>query len=694
MPRSIGATVENNFVRGVVTEFSGFNFPENACVAADNCEFTDRGKIIRRRGIKFEEGYAYFNYTFDPALDAINEYFWKTPGGQGEVSFVCLQLGTTIHFYKVGLTNVSSNKNSFTYNLDLVKAAGAPTTRGLHVGWSSGSEVMVVTHPYCPPIEFTYDPVLDTFVARTLSVKIRDFKIQNNSQDPAFRPATLSDSMRYDLYNQGWTADTLGPGPTLSGGFSYYSSGTRFDGTISGGTQTNRYPSLSELLWYYKVPAYQGIRYGYYPTDDIIAKDFGTGFAPRGKFILDAFYQDRSSVSGIAGLPVVSSGYQRPSCSAFLGGRLFVSGVNSQGFSNKIWFSQVMTDLKNEYNFYQQGDPTSEINFELLPNDGGEITILEAGRIIQMSTIKNALVVFTTNGVFGIQGSEGTGFRANDFSIERLNDSGVYNSLSFVSVENIPVWWTQDSINTLEGESLSLKVKNISAGTVQSIYDEIPGTCKALAKGAYNRLTKEITWLYSEDEDNPSVYSRIMVLNVQTQAFYFHSISPGADVVGQVVVAGIGSDGTTSIPVEPQTKFVVVYQYNSRVTFAELENEGLQDWPELTPANYLSYFVTGYRVRGEIHRKFNSSYLSVVTEYSDDNSCFVQLIGDYSNTPTTGKHSNSQQACRDDMGFDYNVRKLKMRGFSKVNQFRFESEGNKPFGIVGWVVYEGVGERV
>jgi hypothetical protein len=685
MSRSVGTAVENTFVRGIVTEFSGFNFPENACVDADNCEFTEKGEVIRRLGFRLEDSFAFFAYTFDPALDRVNEFFWKTPGGQGEIAFVVVQLGTTLHFYKLGATNLSSNKNSFTYNLDLVKAPGAPTTRNQDCRFTAGSEVLVVTHPYCDPIEFTYVPLTDTFASRQIVVKVRDLKLLNPNETAGNRPATVTASQRYDRYNMGWTLGTMdhpsSAVPTPTGG-------------SLGFTYVNRqlvYPSLSELPWYYKNLQYSGLRYAWYSGDDLAQREIGVTFAPRGRFVLEAFNQDRSAISGVPGIPTITSGFQRPTAAVFLGSRLFVGGVATQGFSNKVYFSQIITDVKNNYDFYQKGDPTSELSFELLPNDGGEITILEAGRIVQLAVIKNALMVFTTNGVWSIQGSEGVGFKANDFSVERVSDIAVYNPLSFVTVESFPLWWAQDAIYTIEGEGGSLKAKNLTSQTIQSLYDEIPQACKATAKGVYNRLTQEVSWLYSDQEATPRVYNRVLVLNIKTQGFYTYSVSNGASVVGHVVISGLRSN---TRPVDPTNKQLVFYNSNSLFTFGEMNKGTYQDWSDLIPTNYVSTFTTGYRIRGELQRKANSMWLSVVSKSDADSSCNVGLMSDYTNTGDTGKWSNFQQAIRNDEDRDYVIRKLKMRGTGKVNQFKFTSEGNKPFNIIGWVAHESVADRV
>jgi hypothetical protein len=45
MPAQVLSTVENNFTKGFVTEFTGLNFPENAATDTDNCLYDIVGHV-------------------------------------------------------------------------------------------------------------------------------------------------------------------------------------------------------------------------------------------------------------------------------------------------------------------------------------------------------------------------------------------------------------------------------------------------------------------------------------------------------------------------------------------------------------------------------------------------------------------------------------------------------------------------
>ena len=111
MPQTLA--IQNNFLGGLKTEFTGLNFPENACVNVDNCVFTLLGDMLRRNGINFEANY--FLNNINTTNVAISEYRWKNAGGDGETEILVLQVGGTLYFFTSSsstLTNPLSTKRS------------------------------------------------------------------------------------------------------------------------------------------------------------------------------------------------------------------------------------------------------------------------------------------------------------------------------------------------------------------------------------------------------------------------------------------------------------------------------------------------------------------------------------------------------------------------------------------------------
>src|SRR5690349_19732939 len=98
MARQAAVSVENNFSRGLITEASGLNFPENACTETYNCEFNLDGSVNRRLGFDFEANYE--TKTINRTNSVVRPYLWKNVAGNGDVTLLVVQVGLTIYFYE------------------------------------------------------------------------------------------------------------------------------------------------------------------------------------------------------------------------------------------------------------------------------------------------------------------------------------------------------------------------------------------------------------------------------------------------------------------------------------------------------------------------------------------------------------------------------------------------------------------
>ena len=705
MARASGTSVENNFTKGFLTEFSGFNFPENACAETLNCVFDQTGSVSRRLGLALEE------VDNPPAVPYTNDsiftsFVWKAAGYRSENSFLVHQVANNLHFYRILSNKIADNKTSFTFDLNTMSTGGAPGL--IACQFANGSGRLFVANPDTEPFYLKYDADTETISAVAISVRIRDFRVLLDGYDITenmpFPLAATNQAYVYNIKNQGWT-DTLIAGWNFQG--------------------NNEYPNKGQVWWYFRDATANSrpIYMNFAPQFRYKFQDLGASLAPRGTFILDAFNQDRNAVSGLTGLPTLSSRNKRPGCNAFINGRLFLSGVEADGYNGVVYFSNILKDADDDIRFYQNGDPTSEVNPQLLPNDGGTFIIPEAGRIIRMIPVKSTLVIFATNGIWVVQGNEGVGFTATDFTIEKISDEPCIENQSYVVVSTFPIWWTNEGIHTLQSSNIgAINSQSLTEKTIQTFYDGIPLASKRYVKAGYNSLTKEIFWLYSSDSSNPQAYNRVLVLNLKTEGFYLHSLPATysiVDIVSPPVAestvetvnvtnnagATVVNSAAAAVTVDQyddfnpdslgNVKFVIKYLTN-KIGFAKFQNTGLKDWADLAAPgiDYSSYFITGPRVRGEGHRKFQENYVTVFSRYKANGSCWMYSIWDYGNNTNSNRWGTPQQAIVLNANFNYYSRRLKIRGNGRAVQFRFESEGNKPFDILGWSAFETVNERV
>ena len=716
MARASAINVENSFTRGLITEASGLNFPENACTETFDCVFEQTGKVVRRKGFNYENSYIFDN---DISINGrvITEYRWENVAGDGNVTFIVTQIGNNLRFYEEDANeSLSSGQKGFTVDLSSYRTKSKDKVRKYHCQFASGNGYLFVSHPYVEPIYVEYKPNNDTVVVREIDIKIRDFDGVSDGTSPGERPSTLTDEHKYNLYNQSWYGEVgiVGDGDTVENPLENWTA------------DRDDYPSNADVWWYYKDATDR------FDHRNVERFEIGNTRAPRGHYILDAFEQNRTSASGIAGLEKVSSNGNRPVACAFFAGRVWYGGVNYQDFNSNIYFSQLATTRPQYSKCYQDQDPTSEILHDLLPTDGGLIVIPEIGNIVKMMPIQSALVIFASNGVWSITGSQGIGFTANDYSITKISSISSLSHLSFVDVKGFPFWWNDNGIYTVSGadQLANLEVKSVTEQTIKTFYLDIPPECRVYAKGAYNERDNIIQWVFRSTEFSDSiqsryVYNRVLNLNLNTGAFYPWKIQELEDVRVCGIVCSAGKTASEAQVVitdndeveitdsvleevyvlekssKPNDESFRYYCYDKisgtkgNFTWSEAFNDELMDWKKIDNVgmSYDSYFITGYKVHGDAAKDFQSNYVWVYVDDVLDGSCYFQGIRDYATSGNSGKYSTSQQVYVDLPNRSIQIRKFKVRGQGKTMQLKFRSEQGKPFSITGFSILETAPEQ-
>ena len=454
----------------------------------------------------------------------------------------------------------------------------------------------------------------------------------------------------------------------------------------------------------------------------------GNSAAPKGHYILDAFYMQRNGLTGSGigayttqGIPITTSWTARPSCIAFFMGRVFYSGVDAEGYRSSVYFSQVIERDEQIGMCYQSNDPTSEHAFDLLANDGGVIKILDIGRIVDLKTFGKTLFVFAENGVWAISGTQTSPFSAKDYTVSKVSSFGLFSPLSIVELGETPVWWNYEGIYALGKDQTGFEstVTKLSETTIQTFYDKIPAASKTYAKGEFNDQANIVYWLYaSEEKSDPFDYDSVLVFDVQTNAFYPLKLSvSNHKITGLIAIRGLepnkqqhpvthtsmstvtttaGDPVTIEVSIgtsisEKLFKFITVRRSDNLMTFSDMVSDTYLDFSSSgSPEGYEAYFITGYRIRGELMKKFQTNYLVVMTESlgGTTEECYVQGIWDYRTSSTTGRFTNPQQVYQYFSNTTYQRRKLRIRGNGYSLQFKFYGTPGKPFIIIGWAGFE------
>jgi len=511
-------TSVNNFVGGLVTDYHELNTPENVTTDEDNCDIDRKGSRRRRKGIQLEPGYSAAAITTTSSTYH-KTYVWKSVANKGDLTFLVVQTGSALAFYDQSSDPLSDGILGFSVNLDSHLAVGQTSTADTGIQVDSGKGALFVVGAKIDPFYLTYDEASNTITEHDIEFGIRDLEELDTVEDNDALLATITTERLYDLHNQGWNQ-----GDKLCYDLKT-TTGSQYDNVLDFYRATRGvYPPKTKPWWV-------GKRVGDNATDvfdpsgqyDMI--EGGNTLSPIGHFILNPFYKDRGLISGLAINPVIEE--ERPTAVAFHAGRVFY------GFQNKVLYSQIIEDdLGVVGKCYQDADPTAEDISDLIDTDGGVIPISASGNILGLFPVENSLIVFSTNGVWAINGDTlGQGFLATGYSVSKISSLDAVSTRSIIDVEGVPVWMGENGIYALAASQSKdgFSVANILEGKIQNFYDDILPLSKKYASGAYDRVRKTIIWIYSSEDPTTTanLYRCDKVLNYDTilQAYYPYTIA-------------------------------------------------------------------------------------------------------------------------------------------------------------------------
>lgn len=772
MPQQVAIAVENNFTKGLITESTGLNFPENAATDTDNCEYTLVGNVLRRQGIDYEENYALNSLSRSNV--AISTYKWNNAGGDGNTQVIVTQTGRYLRFWSVTdsteASPLSQHLLDSSINISDYTAVGASYDNSQEATYADGNGFLFIFHPNCDPFFCTYNNGVIT--GTKINIQIRDLTgIPEIGYAVNYRPGTLTTEHNYNLQNQGWTlgqawsatstdgqtaqptgprfwnvsaVGTPSPGQVvnvrgtipgnatdyceLSGTVTSFAAGVltlnvysvyttllgsqfsswTFTPTNTGYISTwlaaeNSYPSNADVWWRFRNAS--GV---FDPATTQPNITLGVGQAPQGHFLLSAFSQNRSSASGIAGISSVATIW-RPSVGTWFQGRIWYSGVNSStvavgnapyySWSENIYFSQVCIGGNTNFgNCYQVNDPTSADLFDILPTDGGVIQIQGCGKIYKLFPIQNGMLVHAANGIWFITGSQGIGFTANDYTITKISSVETISSTSFVDVLGLPYFWNEEGIYSVQpSQKGGLTVEPITVGTILTFYNNIPKQSKKYVRGVYNPIDYVIQWIYKSEDDTDvsDRYSFDKILNFDTynKAFFPYTV----DTVNSTICGINYIQGPGGLFSPDATFKYFTFKGLGECTFSDEHDEDFVDWASSgTSSNYVSYFITGYKLRGQGIRKFQPQYIQVYSNADGMPSGYkIQGIWNYAISGNSGKYSTIQKVDTD-LNTNYKVvfKRHKIRGSGFALQFKVASIDGKNFDIIGWSVVDTVNQGV
>jgi hypothetical protein len=478
------------------------------------------------------------------------------------------------------------------------------------------------------------------------------------------------------------------------------------------------YPANNQQWWLARSEtddATRNLKVGDFMPELLQKMYMGDMHAPKGHYILNAFYKDRSTISGITSLDIEEI-EERPSSVSFFSGRAWYA------CNSTVYFSQIIQSKEQAGRCHMDADPTSETISDPIATDGGVIPIPEATKIIRLVPHGGGILVFSFNGVWFITGTS-SGFTALDISVNKISPIGCQSPQSVVVTDAAVYWWSDIGIigvaQNKDGQygpvSQQLQSNNISEPTIHSFYNEISDTVRSEAIGVYDGKANIVYWLYRNEETPSTQYDRILALDLGLGAFYpweFSMIEDGPVLKG----CFIGNRNVSyTIPTDvriSQLNFLAMTggldggQASLRI--AQSRSGQFVDWFSVddTGVTYSSYIETGYELFDDSMRRKNITYLFTYltrTETSADESgvvdypsaCDLQVKWDWSTSAASNKWTDAVSVYRNnrflldspDTGFGLVISKNKIRGNGKAIQFRYGTdEPGKNFDLNGWAV--------
>lgn len=520
MGRAKTERVYRNFARGLITEASGLSYPENALSDVLNMELTKDGYIVKRRGANFEADYSLVAGPATYTDDNILTYLWRAATDDGD-DYAVVGVESTLYVF---------NLSSGTPSANLVTTYSLPFSCGKATCASTGQSLVVTAEGHLPVV------ITDDAVS-TIELQIRDMKDASTDDVDYRAPSTaaLTKDLEYDLANRGWRTYRTAVATDDSG-----SVWVMEDNGLQGVRGVlGHYPSKSDL------PQIVQNRFPILPAA-LLRISPRVGSAPVGHFIVNAHTHSREDLSdkyrSTKTTGTVTPGHEGsiyPSCCAGYAGRIFFAGFGGES-TNVVMYSQlVLNDPEKIPRCYQENDPTDPEMSDLLATDGGVLPIEGCGKILQLATAGNSLVVFATNGVWAISGGDRS-FSPTNTLVTKLSSDGVVGRTSAVEVAGGLLYMAKAGIYLISQDPAIgvLSARNISEGTIQSFYvEQFPGAAKAYAKGAYDPYNQKVYWFYKKAATYTATtalweYNAALVLDLRLTAFYPIEFADGVSVIG------------------------------------------------------------------------------------------------------------------------------------------------------------------
>lgn len=539
MPRQSSAIEVNKFIAGLITDANPLTFPKNASIEEENFILNIDGSRKRRLGLDFEDAYEEITTTIADASTTepgFSSFKWNNAGGDPAKSILVIQVGNEIKFFDLDEIPISAGL------IDTVNFPAASVQNVFGFSVVDGILVVVTGEKDVYSFEFTSP---STITSSTSNLLVRDFfgvedVISVDLYDSLDkRPSSTTNAHTYNLRNSTWAIPRVeSNAETTNDPITHFFANS-----------SSLYPSNSDSVNYalYADPNDTDNRtVERFFAADLVKNPRGTVKAPTGYFIIDALERGASRLAkeaanraqystldfSVSTLPTDKTP-GGASCTTEFAGRAWFAGFSgeiedgddrSPRMSSYLLFSRLVKSVGDINKCYQEGDPTSKDNPDLVATDGGFVRVNGAYGILALINAGTSLLICAKNGVWRLYGGSDFSFDATNYVIERITDHGIVSLDSLVFVDNTLMFWGEDGVYHVHPTDAGNWVsENITYGAIQTLYEDIPIADKQKAKGAFDSFERKVRWVYY-NRLGDDAETKELILDINLKAFYLNAI--------------------------------------------------------------------------------------------------------------------------------------------------------------------------
>lgn len=405
-----------------------------------------------------------------------------------------------------------------------------------------------------------------------------------------------------------------------------------------------------------------------------------------------------------------------PRAVAFNAGRAWFAGIESKNYTDTIFFSAVSLDESTFGVCYQKADPTNPNYNQLQPDDGGTIVIPNLGLVQRLLVMRDAVLVFSDQGVWEITGGERSVFTAESFSVRKITEAECTSPLSPIVLGNKAIYTGSRGIHMLAPNQYTglLEEVSLSDDLINSLWNDIPFANQKDVWTVFDESLDRIYFLYDDGTaTNAHHYKFALVLDLRIPAWFKYQFNEGSanGVCGAYSITDADSSNSNK-----KVKWIVD-EDSSTFTICDLNQTDYLDFDGAESP--LPYVSTGWDNVGEFQRRKQAPVITVFakrteTGYTDngtgydavnESSNILTAYWDWTDNSVSGKKGSPNETYRhvrgftpasptDVDGYPVVVTRNKVRGRGRVLQLRFDGASGKDSHILGFSTNYKISRRV